>query len=259
MASFIIHHTAGMEFLKSLQESSNISLTQDDINDFLLGNLIVDSVRSKDWQEVQEEKIATHFRSRDKLEYATQYPDLGAFLEKYKELVTSDYSALGYFFHLFTDYMFFTYLFDKTFEYYDESGNVVELQDYVKSVHVKKTDKCVSLEEFYGSDDRGIYHDYTVMNRIVLDEFGLEVDIDAMLEWAKNNFHNPGIEEVDYAGIESVLNKLRGYLKSTDEVQDKSLNVFRPEDVTEFIRSVTKVFISEYYKKSEKGLVLKMK
>lgn len=43
MASFVVHHTAAMHFLKKLEESG-IKISQKNKNDFLLGNLIVDSI-----------------------------------------------------------------------------------------------------------------------------------------------------------------------------------------------------------------------
>lgn len=258
MASFIIHHTAGVEFLRILQESKDITLIDDDINSFLLGNLIVDSIKSDDKKRIQEEKIVTHFRSRDMLDHATQYPNLEEFLSKYKFVVASDYSALGYFFHLFTDYMFFTYLFNKTFEYVDEFGNVTKLLKDIRRVHIKKDDKYLEPSEFFNGNISGMYHDYTIMNRIVLDEFGIDIDIDSLIEWARTNFHNPGITEVDYERIVNVLNDLRRYIKSVDDIENQNLDVFRKEDIIEFIKRVSEVFISTYYKKSEKGLYLKI-
>ena len=40
MASFVVHHTAGMHFLDEL-EKENIKISEENRNDFLLSNLIV--------------------------------------------------------------------------------------------------------------------------------------------------------------------------------------------------------------------------
>jgi len=45
MASFVIHDIAGEEFLKTLQNRLNITLSQKEIRKFLMGNLIPDSSR----------------------------------------------------------------------------------------------------------------------------------------------------------------------------------------------------------------------
>lgn len=256
MASFVIHHTAGVKFLESLEEMNNIKLSEDDKKSFLLGNLIVDSIRESDKSKVQEEKIATHFRDRDKLDHATQYPNLEAFLKKYGHLLEKDYTVLGYFFHLFTDYMFFTYLFDKTFEYLDESGEPTELVSKVKCVHIKKNNRLVSLEEFFNGNDSGMYHDYTIMNKIVLDAYGIAIDTDRLIRWARDNFKNPGIEEVDYYRIEAVLNSLNKYIASSHAIEGCDLDVFDKDDIIQFINDICKEFIDRYYKGNNRDVKL---
>ena len=47
MASFVIHHTAGLNFLKQLEEKYHVVLTEEQKKQFLLGNLIVDSTSLK--------------------------------------------------------------------------------------------------------------------------------------------------------------------------------------------------------------------
>ena len=47
MASFVIHHVAGLKFLDKLENDYGIVLSDKEKNQFLLGNLIVDSTRCK--------------------------------------------------------------------------------------------------------------------------------------------------------------------------------------------------------------------
>ena len=44
MASFVIHTLAAEELLREIENRYSIRLNDDDINKFLLGNLIVDSL-----------------------------------------------------------------------------------------------------------------------------------------------------------------------------------------------------------------------
>lgn len=249
MASFVIHHTTGVNFLNMLEELNDITITDENKKRFLLGNLIVDSIREKDKSKVQEEKIATHFRDHSKLDHATQYPDLNLFLEKYGNLIPTDYSVLGYFFHLYTDYMFFTYLFEKTFEYLDQDGEPTELISKSAGVHIKKDDKVIPLNRFFNGNESGMYHDYTIMNKIVLDAYGIDIDIEELINWAKDNFKNPGIEEVDYELIESVLRSLKKYIDSSIALDGAELDVFDKDDIISFIDDTCKSFIEKYYKK----------
>lgn len=104
MGSSVIHNIAGEKFLYVLENRYGVKLTENEKNQFLLGNLIVDSSKiKKDFPEnatkeelkelkkkyrnlAQEEKIATHFRNSNDLELCIQTPKLSKFIDKYQSL-----------------------------------------------------------------------------------------------------------------------------------------------------------------------------
>ena len=100
MASFVIHHVAGIEFLKQIERFYEISLTEEQKNQFLLGNLIVDSTKIKfkvpkglcsdevtllkrDYMmKTQEEKMSTHFGNPKDKDLCVQAPIVENFVNK---------------------------------------------------------------------------------------------------------------------------------------------------------------------------------
>ena len=125
MASFVIHHVAGIEFLKRIEKEYNVYFTEEQKSQFLLGNLIVDSIKTnfhipkgldeeelaflkkEYYQKIQEEKVKTHFRMMEDEEVFIQIPVVEKFVEKYQHIIQTNLSAMGYLFHLYTDKMFF--------------------------------------------------------------------------------------------------------------------------------------------------------
>jgi len=133
MASFVIHNIAGERLLKLLEEYG-VELSEDEKDEFLFGNLIVDSSRlkflkieGKSLEEnkkifrrlIQEEKKITHFRNEDDSSLCIQVPNLDKFENKYGSLLVGNLSAMGYLFHLYTDRMFFEDLFINILNYLD--------------------------------------------------------------------------------------------------------------------------------------------
>lgn len=264
MASFVVHNIAGEKFLQLLEESS-INLSPEQKDKFLLGNLIVDSskikkvipegVSAEELKKIkkyyrnliQDEKIATHFRDSNDLKLCIQKPDLSKFINKYGNLFTEDISVLGYFFHLFTDKLFFEDLFKATFSCLDREGNETNYAKEVTSMYVKKNGKVYSQIEFWNGDNKeSIYHDYTVMNKILLEYYGCIFDKTRLLDSSKS-FINPGIEEVDYSNIISILNKTESFIKESYATEDNTLYVFDYDMVKNFISVVAHNFFNTYY------------
>lgn len=275
MASFVIHDIAGEQFLNTIQNRLGISLSQAEINKFLMGNLIPDSSRvnftipenlSKEelkalkWQRsqaIQEEKTATHFRSPEEYDLTIQAPKLDKFIEKYNSLFSKDISVLGYFFHLYTDVLFFGDLFEKTFTCLDEFGNPTIYNSKTKSMELKKDKKRYPVTDIFSHDSEvSIYQDYTKMNASVLNQFQTVFDYEGLLASA-NTFINPGIEEVDYENIVSVLGKTAAFIKESYELQETTLKVFDEFIVSKFIPEVVESFIATYGELISKSLPVK--
>lgn len=261
MASFVIHNIAAEKLLKTLEEEYGVEISEKSKDEFLLGNLIVDSSKLKFKQEegktleeskkafrrqVQQEKVSTHFRSEDDANLCIQSPNLDKFLNKYGDLISLNLSALGYFFHLFTDKKFFEDLFIQTFDTLDENGKHTIYTSETKKMKINKNGKVCELNEFWSPDSKtSIYHDYTIMNKILLEHYGSLFDKERLLE-STSHFENPGIEEVDYINITSIINKTDSFIKDSYAITDSKLNIFDEEVVKQFISKIVKEFIQNF-------------
>ena len=259
MASFVIHTIAAECFLKKLEDDYGVKLSKEEKDEFLMANLIPDSSRlgsiSKDASalerqqhrmKIQDEKIATHFRNIDDQDLCIQVPDLDKFVEKYGDELADSKSYLGYLFHLYTDKTFFEDLFTKTFDTLDENNEPTIYNSKTCSMLVKKNNKIYTVSEFWdGKSSQSIYHDYTVMNRILLEHFGLEFDGERLKKQAQS-FKNPGIEEVDFENITKVLNKTESFIKESYAESDINLNIFDKDQVIDFINENAYGFIEKY-------------
>ncbi len=262
MASFVIHTIAAKRFLKVLEEQYNISISETLKDEFVLSNLIVDSSKIKfgikegesisDAKKrhrlaIQDEKIKTHFRSNDDLEQCIQSPKLELFTNKYQELLKKgNIKALGYLFHLYTDKVFFEELFPKSFDTLDENYTITDLTNKTRFIHVNKSNKICSMSEFWDiTNPESIYHDYTVMNKILLETYQIGFDSE-YLQMILSKFTNPGIEEVDFANITSVIKKTAQFIQESYDSQDKGLNIFEESQIISFIENVAISFINTY-------------
>lgn len=249
MASFVIHHVLGMEFLKILENNFQQTLTEDEKKDFLLGNLIVDSTRIKEKnqsnysQAIQKEKIKTHFRSETDRELCVQAPILSAFIEKYASLFDGNFSVLGYFFHLYTDKMFFEDLFQRTFTTLDKMSEKTLRLNEVDHILVHKNGKIYDPLVFWSSD--GLYQDYTTMNHMILTYYNEKFDKEALFAHLPF-FINPGIEEVDFENGEEVLNRTIHFISESEKQTTKYLNIFDEQQVLKFMASTGTQFIETY-------------
>ena len=266
IASFVIHHIAGVKLLDKLKNQYNIDITKKEENQFLLGNLIVDSVKTKlsisdSLSEdeikricteykflVQKEKESTHFRDEKDLELNIQSPNLDRFINKYYDLLINNFSVLGYFFHLYTDKMFFVNLFNDTFECLDANKNLTIYLNETKIVRVKKNNKFYDISDFFNiKHSFSLYNDYTTINKILLDYYKINFNKDELLNFVPS-FINPGIEEVDYSNITSIINKTDTFINESYELDNIKLNVFDEVLIEKFIEEVTNNFFNEYGK-----------
>lgn len=265
MASFVIHSIVGERFLSELETKYNIKISEEDKKSFLLGNLIVDSISvdpvppSNLNQEqlaefyyqrrknVQKEKVLTHFRDTTKKELCIRVPEDEWFAKKYPELLTYDYSTLGYLFHLYTDRIFFGDLFVASFEFLDKKGNPTIYDKETETIRIIKNGRTSTVKDFWNGENKlSIYNDYTIMNKLLLEYYGTDFDYQALIEFAAHSFVNPGIEEVDYKRIDDVLRKTASFIKESYQITDNELSVFEENIVKEFIENLPTAFMLKY-------------
>lgn len=265
MASFVIHTLAAEHLFKEVENKYGVSLSNEYINKFLLGNLIVDSLKldmtipsDLTNQELidykmnlkrknREEKISTHFRNPNNEDNVLKLPEPSMFITKYSKLLTKDISVLGYLFHLYTDRYFFSKLFPKTFISLKENGEIALKEKDSYMIRILKNNQTVSDSIFWtGTSPLSIYSDYTILNKLLLEFFGTSFNPDELLSFSKSQFINPGIEEVDYSKIDEIILKTKRFIEESYETSDTNLNVFDENTVKEFIHEVAESFLNEY-------------
>lgn len=265
MASFVIHTLAAETLLKEVETRYGLSLSNKDINKFLLGNLIVDSLKldmtipsNLTGQDLIDykmnlkrknrlEKISTHFRNPANEENVLKLPEPTYFIDKYKLLLKQDISVLGYLFHLYTDRYFFSNLFPKTFTSLKSDGTIATKEKESHSIRILKSNKVVSDSIFWtGTSPLSIYSDYTILNKLLLEHFGTSFNPEELIEFSKNNFNNPGIEEVDYSKISEIITKTKRFIEESYTIPETELNVFDETIVKKFIHEVVESFFNDY-------------
>lgn len=274
MASYIVHDLAGEQLLRNIQSALNINFSESEKINFLLGNLIPDSSKIsfdepknltpeelKEYREqirisIQDEKVSTHFRNPSDSDLCIQAPNLSTFLLKYSRLIKKDISVLGYFFHLYTDKIFFDDLFCKTFCFFDFSNQPTIYQSKTSKLIIKKNGETYSLNDVLSPLGKAsMYDDYTKINALMLKKHQIEYDFDILKSYTKD-FINPGIEEVNYRNINSILDKTKKYVQESFSLKDYTLKVFDESVIDPFIYDVVNSFIDDYgylfleYKKS---------
>lgn len=196
MASSMIHIAVASELNKKLNR---------DRSKLLIGTIAPDISKL-----IGESKRITHFVN-DETE-SDSIPDLNLFLKKYKNKLNDDF-VLGYYIHLFTDYLWFKYF----------------LTEILTDDMITKLDgtivKCNGRMAF-----QYIYNDYTNLNTNLIDYYNLDLKI----------FYNE-IPEIDNIIAEIPMDKLNIIVNKAGEIIEKSKvhkdMVFNMENVHKFIET----------------------
>lgn len=246
MASFVMHYVASENFLNDIYNKYRLTIR--DRNNFRLGNLVVDTmgIANYDRDTKLDKKLITHFRDDEDRDKCMQLPNINKFMDKYENLVNIDYSAMGYLFHLYTDKIFFNYLYNKVIECCDinkEKTNNISDNYYIR---VKKTNDLYKTNDFYsGSDVGGLYKDYSRINRYLMDKYNVIFDYDILKDFSLMYFNNPGISEVNYEDIGEVIDKINIIINSSS-INREDLKIFDINDIYKFISVVVDGFNYEF-------------
>ena len=177
MASAVIHLVVANELNKKLNRDSN--------------KLLIGSISPDISKLIGENKIKSHFIS----EAGSDIPDIGKFLNKYKSNLTDDF-VLGYFIHLYTDYLWFKYF----------------MSELYNDTMIKRLDGSVVK---YDEDTliNYIYNDYTDLNIKLIDKYNLDLKI-FYNELLKFNYI---IEEIPMNNIKLVVDKMGIIIENSKE------------------------------------------
>ena len=244
MASFVVHHIAGMYFLDELEKK--IKISKENQSNFLLSNLIVDSTSKNSNLDTQTQKMVTHFRGNNDRDKVIQYPNLSLFLDKYAPyLKAGDFKTLGYLFHLYTDYKFFNNLFRDSFTFLDKDYKPTIYANEVKFVKLHKNNNVINNKDFWTHNtDTSIYDDYTTINKIVLKHFGYDFDYET-LKNVGSSFTDIPIIEVNPQNIFAVLDKTKVFILE-GHATNNDLKTFKIEDILDFIPTVVTEFFKDF-------------
>ena len=201
MASSLIHLCVANEVNKIIKR---------DKIPFMIGSIAPDISKY-----IGISKNTTHFLSNDN----SDIPNLDNFLKKYQNFLSNDF-VLGYYVHLYTDYLWFKYF----------------VPDFKKKGYVKMIDGTIS---YCNSSDleNYIYSDYTNLDNYLIDEYNLDLDI----------FYNdiptiePIIKEIDMNQLNVIVNKVSIIIQNAKK---NSPNIFDISQIEQFISFSSSIILS---------------
>lgn len=150
----------------------------------------------------------------------TDIPNMKKFLDKYEHKLYDDF-VLGYFIHLYTDYLWFKYFIPEVYE-----------NDYITKLDgtiVKCTGKMFSMY---------IYNDYTNLNTKLLDEYNLNLNIFYNEPPKLDNI----IEEIPMEKIKVILDQMSIIIANSKPEKDLVFNI---DNVKVFIETSSKLIVSK--------------
>lgn len=202
MASAIIHMAVASEINKTLKRLDN---------KLLIGTIAPDISKF-----IGRTKLESHFlESVD-----NDIPNLEKFLLKYKDKLNDDF-VMGYYIHLFTDYLWFKYFVPNFYQ----DNMVTKLDGTVVECKGKMLDLY-------------IYNDYTNLGMRLLDEYNLNLKI----------FYNDIpeleniIEEIPMDKINIIVNQVANIIEKSREYKEFIFNI---ENIKSFIKLSTELILSK--------------
>ena len=202
MASAMIHIAVASEINKKIKR---------DERSLLIGTIAPDISKL-----IGENKVKSHFLGSDK----TENPDLYKFLTKYKTYLYDDF-VMGYYIHLFTDFLWFKYFVS---DFWDEY--------FISKLDGKKVKCTGKMFQQY------VYNDYTNMNIQLIDEYNLNLKI-FYLDIPK--FDNI-IEEIPMNKLNLVVNEAGIIIENSKKYKDMIFNI---KNVKKFITFCVDTILGE--------------
>ena len=246
--SFIVHSVAGREISKYLK------LKGDDKTKFFIANLLPDCNQveiDNKWddielrRQIQRGKRVTHFRTE--VDSTIEAPDMDYFLKKYKNNIKMDIVAFGYFFHLYTDYYYFTKFLPKMITFLDKDYNVTTSKKDNVYIKVSKTGKILGLMEFWGKhSDEGLYGDYNRLNKYIIDKYNFKYNFYKYKKFLDSGEFHVIIKEINPSTIYTLLRELNNFYKVSFGSPVEEFKIFKEEDVDKFIEDVIDSFLTTY-------------
>lgn len=202
MASAVIHLAVANEINKKLNR---------DKSQLLIGAIAPDISKF-----IGEDKTKSHFLK----ELDSNIPDIESFLNKYKNNLTDDF-VMGYFIHLYTDYLWFKYF---VTEFYDKPM-ITKLDGTV----VKCSGNMLSLY---------VYNDYTNLNIKLIDKYNMDLKIFYNQLPKLSNI----IEEIPMNKMGLLLSQMGIIIENSKEKKDYIFNI---ENIEKFITTSVELILGK--------------
>lgn len=181
--------------------------------DILIGSIAPDISK-----QIDKSKKSSHFLTDN-----TDIPDLNKFLCQYKNNLDDNF-VLGYYIHLYTDYIWFKYFitdFIKENYIFDINGNKLELDDNEKLNY--------------------IYNDYTNLNIQIIDKYNLDLSIFYENHDQLKNI----IKEIPMNKIQIIIDKAGIIIKNSKQSKPYIFNI---NHIDKFIKISTDIILDELRK-----------
>lgn len=202
MASSVIHICIANEINKELKR---------DNNKILIGAIAPDISKL-----LGESKFYSHFLDTP----TNSIPNMNKFLDKYKNNLNDDF-VLGYYIHLYTDYLWFKYFIPNIFK-----------DNYIKELDGTLIEYTIDTFKYY------IYNDYTNMNIQLINKYNFPLKI----------FYEE-IPSIPNIISEIPIDKLNLIVDKTGILIEESKKgkkyLFKIDDIITFIESSKKAILKE--------------
>lgn len=201
MASYVIHIAVAQEINKVIKK---------DKRKILLGSIAPDLSKL-----IGETKVKSHFLDSEQ----DLIPKLDEFLKKYKNYLDDEF-VLGYYIHLYTDYLWFKYF---TPKFYKDNtlkmadGTIIPVTNEIKLKY--------------------LYKDYSILNNKVIEGYKINID-----DFNLDNINIKNIiEEIDINKIDILIDKTKTFIKEDINEEPKVITIDKVKDfITESVDIISK-------------------
>lgn len=202
MASSVIHICIANEINKKIKRDSRL---------LLIGTIAPDISKL-----IGESKVKSHFLG----DWGYNVPNLDKFLAKYRGNLNDDF-VLGYYIHLYVDYLWFKYFIPKIIE-----GNYIRELD---GTLVKYNEETFT---------KFVYNDYTNTNIQLINKY----DFPMKIFYEKVPKIDSIIEEIPMDKLDIIVNKT-GVL--IENAKNGTKYLFKIDDVITFIENATEIILKD--------------
>ena len=203
MASAVIHIAVAKEINKDLKMKEK---------ELFLGTIAPDISK-----QLGESKVKSHFLLNDK----SNLPILDKFLDKYKNNLNNPF-IMGYYIHLFTDYLWFKYFIPE----------ITNSNDYIKVLSGNKI-KCTKEEI-----EKLIYNDYTNLNISLIEEY----DLDLSLFYEDIEIPNIKFDEIPLDKLQVIVDQMGIIIENSKKEYTYSFNI---DNIKQFIELCKKIISTD--------------